>query len=95
MNESGVDRSPTNKDSEKFRVANVARNIPRSKSEKHWISIWCCSVIYFLTRTASIAGSIRLRIVNQMKKCEVSICREFSKKSIGQMSGRLPSWKDC
>lgn len=33
MNDSGVDRRPTNKEREKFRVANVARNMPKSSRE--------------------------------------------------------------
>jgi len=33
MNDSGVDRRPTNREREKFRVANVARNMPKSSKE--------------------------------------------------------------
>lgn len=34
----GVDRSPTNSESEKFNVASVARNMPRTSSENDWRS---------------------------------------------------------
>lgn len=33
MNDSGVERRPTNNESEKFRVASVARNMPRTSRE--------------------------------------------------------------
>ena len=33
--ESGLDNRPTTKDSEKFSVARVARNMPSSSNEKH------------------------------------------------------------
>lgn len=44
MKDSGVDRSPTNRESEKLSVASVARNMPSSRSEKHWMSTRCWSV---------------------------------------------------
>lgn len=34
----GVDKSPTNNESEKFNVASVARNMPRTSSENDWRS---------------------------------------------------------
>ena len=34
----GVDRSPMNNESEKFNVASVARNMPRTSSENDWRS---------------------------------------------------------
>lgn len=34
----GVDRSPTNSESGKFKVASVARKMPRTSSEKDWRS---------------------------------------------------------
>ena len=40
----GVDRSPTNSASEKFKVASVARNMPRISSENDWRSRCCCDV---------------------------------------------------
>ena len=36
--ESGLESRPTNRESEKFSVARVARNIPSKRSEKHWRS---------------------------------------------------------
>ena len=35
MNERGVESKPTKSESEKLRVAKVARNIPRRRREKH------------------------------------------------------------
>jgi hypothetical protein len=35
MKESGEQRMPMMKESEKFRVARAARNMPRRRSEKH------------------------------------------------------------
>lgn len=40
----GVDRRPTNNESEKFSVASVARNIPRTSSENDWMSRRVCGV---------------------------------------------------
>lgn len=34
----GVDRSPTNNESEKFNVVRVARNMPSTSSENDWSS---------------------------------------------------------
>ena len=41
-NDSGVASRPTRNDSEKFSVARVARNMPKSKSEKQCKSTTCC-----------------------------------------------------
>lgn len=41
MKESGELRIPMIKEREKFRVAREARNMPRRRSEKHWMSVLC------------------------------------------------------
>lgn len=41
-NESGAANRPTRKESEKLRVARVARNMPKSSKEKHCRSNVCC-----------------------------------------------------
>ena len=38
---SGMQARPTKSESEKFRVAKVAKNIPRSRWERHWVKSWC------------------------------------------------------
>ena len=36
-NDRGADRRPTNRESEKFKVARVAKNIPNRSRENEWI----------------------------------------------------------
>lgn len=40
----GADTSPTRKAREKFKVAREERNIPRRRSEKDLIRVYCCAV---------------------------------------------------
>lgn len=72
MKERGVDRSPTNREREKLRVARVARNMPNRRSEKHWRRSWCCGVRRerSLNPWAKPVGSQKLRMVNMMKSWE-------------------------
>ncbi len=44
INDSGVERRPTNKASEKLRVARVARKIPSIRRENEWSKRWCCGM---------------------------------------------------
>ena len=67
MKVSGVERIPTNSDREKLRVASVARNMPSSKSEKHWMSTRCWSVRWSLIRSAIVVGRTRLSSVKLRK----------------------------
>ena len=39
MNDRGAESRPIKSESEKFRVARVARNMPSDNKEKHWMSI--------------------------------------------------------
>ena len=39
----GAARRPTRKEREKFRVASAERNMPRRRSEKHWIRMVSCT----------------------------------------------------
>ncbi len=43
-NVKGVESRPTNRASEKFSVARVAKNMPRRSREIHWMRTWCCIV---------------------------------------------------
>lgn len=44
MKDRGVDRRPTNNESEKLSVARVARKMPRIRREKEWSKRWCWGV---------------------------------------------------
>ena len=39
----GAAKRPTRKEREKFRVASAERNMPRRRSEKHWIRTVSCA----------------------------------------------------
>ena len=39
----GAAKRPTRKEREKFRVASAERNMPRRRSEKHWIRMASCT----------------------------------------------------
>lgn len=85
MKESGVDSRPTNKESEKLRVASVARNIPSKRSEKHWRRSWRCGVRSerSLKPWAKPAGNHRLRMVNMMKSWKESGCPSVNSSDFG------------
>jgi len=41
INDNGVDSRPTNNEREKFRVASVARNMPKTSKENECTRRWC------------------------------------------------------
>jgi len=69
MKDSGAERRPTNSESEKLRVARVARNMPSRSREKEWSSRWCCGVsgAWLWIRMARRLGRTRISIVNTAK----------------------------
>ncbi len=69
MNDSGVDRRPTNNEREKFSVANVARNMPKSSRENDCRRRYCWGVRgdWRLMRIAKTIGKEADTIVNRRK----------------------------